>query len=246
MGGGQGVGRPLALGARQGRPGGVGCCVGYSRAATTRSAGRILCEASLNVVPKHPSRRRRDWQRLVPGRWMGVGCLGVGCFWALGARQGHPRGVRSTTRPLCETLDSGHEGPYREDCNGTTAVSMLGIPAELFASVGCFGRWVLGVGCLALGVRQGRPGVQRLRGRWVALSPPVSRRPGRQTSSPPPRTSPPPPTSPQPRTSPPPPPKGRESGPRAAARPPNTPPGPNDPHMRRYREAEENFWALGV
>ena len=244
MGGGQGVGRPLALGARQGRPGGVGCCVGYSRAATTRSAGRILCEASLNVVPKHPSRRRRDWQRLVPGRWMGVGCLGVGCFWALGARQGHPRGVRSTTRPLCETLDSGHEGPYREDCNGTTAVSMLGIPAELFASVGCFGRWVLGVGCfgrwvlgvgcLALGVRQGRPGVQRLRGRWVALSPPVSRRPGRQTSSPPPRTSPPPP------------PKGRESGPRAAARPPNTPPGPNDPHMRRYREAEENFWALGV
>ena len=146
MGGGQGVGRPLALGARQGRPGGVGCCVGYSRAATTRSAGRILCEASLNVVPKHPSRRRRDWQRLVPGRWMGVGCLGVGCFWALGARQGHPRGVRSTTRPLCETLDSGHEGPYREDCNGTTAVSVLGIPAELFASVGCFGRWVRGGG----------------------------------------------------------------------------------------------------
>jgi hypothetical protein len=32
----------------------------------------------------------------------------------------------------------------------------MGISTELFASVGCFGRWVLGVGCWALGV-----------GRWV-------------------------------------------------------------------------------
>jgi hypothetical protein len=45
--------------------------------------------------------------------------------------------------------------------------------------VGC---WVLGVGCWALGARQGRPRVQRLKGRWVALSPPVSRRPGWYTS----------------------------------------------------------------
>jgi hypothetical protein len=29
-----------------------------------------------------------------------------------------------------------------------------------------------------LGARQGRPRVRRLKGRWVALSPPVSRRPG--------------------------------------------------------------------
>jgi hypothetical protein len=173
--------------------------------------------------------------RWVLGRWvLGRWVLGRWVFLGVGCAAGSPPGVRSTTRPLCETLDSVHEGPYREDCNGTAAVSILGISTELFASVGCFGRWALGVGCLALGVRQGRPGVQRLRGRWVALSPPVSRRPGRQTSSPPPRTSPPPP------------PKGREWGPRAAARPPNTPPGPNDPHMRRYREAEENFWALGV
>jgi hypothetical protein len=42
--------------------------------------------------------------------------------------------------------------------------------------------WALGVGCWVLGARQGRPGVRRLKGRWVALAPPVSRRPGWYTS----------------------------------------------------------------
>jgi hypothetical protein len=47
--------------------------------------------------------------------------------------------------------------------------------------------WALGVGCWMLGVGcwvRGRvaPGVRRLKGRWVALPPPVSRRPGWYTS----------------------------------------------------------------
>ena len=51
---------------------------------------------------------------------------------------------------------------------------------------------------LALGPRQGRPRVQRLKGRWVALSPPVSRRPG-SYPSPRPRRRPPPRRRPRPR-----------------------------------------------
>ena len=153
MGGGQGVGRPLALGARQGRPGGVGCCVGYSRAATTRSAGRILCEASLNVVPKHPSRRRRDWQRLVPGRWMGVGCLGVGCFWALGV---FGRWVRGRVTPGGSGRRRGHFARrliagMKARTGRTVTVQPLLVCWEYRRSYSqALG--VLGVGCWALGV----------------------------------------------------------------------------------------------
>ena len=42
------------------------------------------------------------------------------------------------------------------------------------------GRWVLDVGCWVRG--RVAPGVRRLKGRWVALPPPVSRRPGWYTS----------------------------------------------------------------
>jgi hypothetical protein len=80
---------------------GVGRWVLY-RAATTRSPDGILCRASLDIVLKHPSSWRRDpwgfifgrwvFGRWVFGRWVfGRWVLGVGC-WALGARQGHPRG----------------------------------------------------------------------------------------------------------------------------------------------------------
>ena len=55
--------------------------------------------------------------------------------------------------------------------------------------------WALG---WALGARQGRPRVPRLLGRWVALSPPVSRRPG-SYPSPRPRRRPPPRRRPRPR-----------------------------------------------
>ena len=44
--------------------------------------------------------------------------------------------------------------------------------------VGCLGVGCRALGVWALGARQGRPRVRRLKGRWVALSPPVSRRPG--------------------------------------------------------------------
>ena len=44
--------------------------------------------------------------------------------------------------------------------------------------VGCLGVGCWALGVWALGARQGRPRVRRLKGRWVALSPPVSRRPG--------------------------------------------------------------------
>jgi hypothetical protein len=70
---------------------GVGRWVLY-RAATTRSPDGILCRASLDVVLKHPSSWRRDPWGFIFGRWVfGRWVLGVGC-WALGARQGHPRG----------------------------------------------------------------------------------------------------------------------------------------------------------
>jgi len=78
--------------------GGVGCWVlGVGRwvlyrAATRRSPDGILCRASLDVVLKHPSSWRRDPWGFIFGRWVfGRWVLGVGC-WALGARQGHPRG----------------------------------------------------------------------------------------------------------------------------------------------------------
>ncbi|KAL0283478.1 UNVERIFIED_CONTAM: hypothetical protein Sradi_7226800 [Sesamum radiatum] len=105
-----GVGWPLgrwvlwALGCGQGRPGGVGCCVGCSRAATTRSTGRILCEASLDVARGTPA----PASRLAEGSFLGVGCLGVGFGrWVLGVgcAAGSPPGVGSTTRPLCESPD---------------------------------------------------------------------------------------------------------------------------------------------
>ena len=66
-------------------------------AATTRSPDGILCEGPPYVVLKHPSRWRSDPWRFIFGRWVVAR--------ALGARQGHPRGVKSTTRSLYRNFD---------------------------------------------------------------------------------------------------------------------------------------------
>ena len=95
---------------------------------------------------------------------------------------------------------------------------------------------LLGVGSCG---RQGRPRVQRLRGRWVALSPPVSRRPG---SYPSPHLAADPDLAAAA-------PKGE--GTRAPSR--RLPPkhlagsqrGLNTPYIRRHREAEGNFLGVG-
>lgn len=101
---------------------------------------------------------------------------------------------------------------------------------------------MLGVGCEA-----GSPRGPTLKGRWVALPPPVSRRPGWYTSPRPRRR---PPTSPPIPTSPPPPPKGRGREPRAAAYPLNTARGPNTVPTPSVQEdtakRKKKFWALGV
>jgi len=116
LGGRQGVGC-WALGVRQGRPGGVGCWVlGVGRwvlyrAATRRSPDGILCRASLDVVLKHPSSWRRDPWGFIFGRWVfGRWVLGVGC-WALGARQGHPRGSSRRRRHFTGTSIARLEAP---------------------------------------------------------------------------------------------------------------------------------------
>ena len=232
------------MGARQGRPGGVGCCVGCSRAATTRSTGRILCEASLDVAPRHPPRRRRDWQRLIFGRWVfGRWVFGRWVFgrWVFG------RWVRGRVAPGGSGRRRGHFAKVPMDrmkahTERIVAVYSLLVYWEYWRSYSqALG--VLGVGCWALGVRQGRPGVQRLRGRWVALPPPVSRGPGRYPSSrrPRPRRRPP--------TSPPPPLKGRGEGAPSRRLPPKHPVVSQRPlYKKRPRSGRKFFerWVFDI
>jgi hypothetical protein len=114
----------------------------------------------------------------------------LGGRWVLGARQGRPRGSKSTTRSLRRRLDIWPEGPGRGHHNGIVVVAIGALWGLQSPSVGCWvlggrwvldvGRWVLGVGCWVRG--RVAPGVRRLKGRWVALPPPVSRRPGWYTS----------------------------------------------------------------
>ena len=147
------------------------------------------------------------------GCWvLGVGRWVLGVFWVLGALGRRRRGLRTGyfAGGLCTLFRS-------------TSELGVAIRGGLF-----FGCWVLGVGCWVLGVgcwaRQGRPRVRRLKGRWVALSPPVSRRPGWYTS-PRPRRRPSPRRRPRPRRR-----RSQRGGvrePRAAAYPLNTPRGPN-------------------
>ena len=170
------------------------------------------------------------------GCWMGVGRLAVGC-WVL---QGGDEVALPELRWLVWKPRPSTSRRYsHRRCRRPVGIAI----AE---------RWVLGclgVGCWVLGARQGRPGVRRLKGRWVALSPPVSRRPGSYPSPHLAAAAP----------------KGE--GTRAPSR--RLPPkhlagsqrGLNTPYIRRYREAEEKnlgvgcsilgvgclrIWALGV
>ena len=94
-------------------------------AATTRSPDGILCQAPLYVVLKHPSRWRSDPWRLIFGRWVVARALGVGRWvMALGARQGRPRGVRSTTRSLCRGFNGWLRGPGRGHHSGIVVVAI--------------------------------------------------------------------------------------------------------------------------
>jgi hypothetical protein len=137
----------------------------------------------------------------------GVGSRGRWVARALGARQGHPRvvddevtlpGLRYTARkPRSSTSRRYSRRRYR--CPVGPAIAERWVARALgHQGVGWHGppvgRWV----ARALGARQGRPRVQRLKGRWVALSPPVSRRPG-SYPSPRPRRRPPPRRRPRPR-----------------------------------------------
>ena len=106
--------------------------------------------------------------------------------------------------------------------------------------VGCWvlgGRWVLDVGCWVRG--RVAPGVRRLKGRWVALPPPVSRRPGWYTS-------PDPAAAPHLATSPPPPPEGRGREPRAAAYPPKHPAGSQHPLYRKIPRSGRKIFGRWV
>ena len=157
-------------------------------------------------APPAPASRLAEAHFWALGVWaLGVWALGV---WALGVG----RWVRGRVAPGGSGRRQGHFAKVPMDrmkahTERIVAVYSLLVYWEYWRSysqalgvlgVGCWalgvGRWVLGVGCWALGVRQGRPGVQRLRGRWVALPPPVSRGPGRYPSSrrPRPRRRPPP------------------------------------------------------
>ena len=112
------------------------------------------------------------------GRWvLGVGCWVLGRLWVLGApgrRRGHFTGtsmarLEAPTEHIRAMWSPSLYVPRRDSYCRALGVWVLG--------VGC---WVFG--CWVLGARQGRPGVRRLKGRWVALPPPVSRRPGWYTS----------------------------------------------------------------
>ncbi len=121
-------GRPLGVG----WPLGVGCWVAVgcwvlqggddevSRPDALQGVSRRSLEAPLTLA-----------SRSVGVHLSGVGCwvLGVGCWvlggrWVLGARQGRPRGSKSTTRSLRRRLDIWPEGPGRGHHNGIVVVAI--------------------------------------------------------------------------------------------------------------------------
>jgi hypothetical protein len=174
---------------------------GRSRMSTARSRVLRVYERRLRdpVAPTElrgtPSEGVYDFG---VGRWglLGVGslgrwvswALGVG-RWALGVRQGHPRGVDRRRGHFTAASIERSEAPFvctamvcsplrqvqrRASCGRALGVGCLGV-----------GGWVLGclgVGCLGVGRAAGSPPGAAPEGRWVALPPPVSRRPGSYTS----------------------------------------------------------------
>jgi hypothetical protein len=159
---------------------------GRSRMSTARSRVLRVYERRLRdpVAPTElrgtPSEGVYDFG---VGRWglLGVGSLGR---WALGVRQGHPRGAdrrrghftaasieRSEAPSVCTAMVCS---PLRQVQRRASCGRALG--------VGCLGVGRLGVGRLGVGRTAGSPPGAAPEGRWVALPPPLSRRPGSYTS----------------------------------------------------------------
>lgn len=160
------------------RPSGSGACFGGHAKVRVR------------VSSANPSR---------PGgrRWVGVGWRALG-RWALGERQGRPRG-RRRRRAHFWGLSGLHPCPYAYEslhCTGSGRTAAVDLAtAGRWVGVGCLGvGWALGVGWTAgspPGCRKnwalGRRPAAGFAPRWLAHSFPPS---------PPPLTSPPPPKSP--------------------------------------------------
>jgi hypothetical protein len=102
------------------------------------------------------------------GRWVSwaLGSLGR---WALGVRQGHPRGVDRRRGHFTAASIERSEAPF-------VCTAMVCSPLRQVQRRASCGR-ALGVGRAA-----GSPPGDAPEGRWVALPPPVSRRPGSYTS----------------------------------------------------------------
>jgi hypothetical protein len=157
---------------------------GRSRMSTARSRVLRVYERRLRepVAPTElrgtPSEGVYDFG---VGRWglLGVGvswALGVGRWalgslgrWALGVRQGHPRGVDRRRGHFTAASIERSEAPF-------VCTAMVCSPLRQVQRRASCGR-ALGVGRAA-----GSPPGDAPEGRWVALPPPVSRRPGSSTS----------------------------------------------------------------
>jgi hypothetical protein len=111
------------LGARQGHPGGVGCS-NIGRWVLWGDDDEVSGRDTLRGVSvRCPGAPLTLASRSVGVRFFGRWVLGVGC-WALGARQGHPRGVGSATRPLCGDFGSPFGSPDRALHDGMVGVAI--------------------------------------------------------------------------------------------------------------------------